>query len=38
VFDREGGIDKLEALQMHPNIKIYDRVISIIEEYFGEGG
>jgi Atypical Arm repeat len=36
MFEQEGGIDKLEALQMHPNHQIYDRVIKLIESYFSE--
>jgi len=30
-----GGLDRLEELQAHPNIHIYQRTIKIIEQFFG---
>lgn len=36
VFEQEGGIDRLESLQVHPNIQIYERVIKMLETYFQE--
>eukprot|EP00743_Colponemidia_sp_Colp-15_P000362 GILK01000417.1.p1 GENE.GILK01000417.1~~GILK01000417.1.p1 ORF type:complete len:524 (-),score=86.04 GILK01000417.1:429-1952(-) len=32
---RADGIEKLEALQNHPQNEIYSKVVSIIEEFFG---
>jgi len=29
------GLDKLESLQNHPNVDIYERVVSLLESYFG---
>lgn len=34
MFEQEGGLDKLEPLQMHPNHQIYERALKILEEYF----
>ena len=33
-LELDGGIEKLEALQMHPNHQIYDRTVKILEKYF----
>lgn len=35
VMDEAGGIDGLEKLQEHENIKIYEKAVSIIEKFFG---
>ena len=36
ILEVEGGIDKLEELQMHPNHQIYERALGILEKYFQE--
>ena len=33
-LEAEGGCDKLEPLQMHPNHTIYERALKILETYF----
>lgn len=33
--DEVDGIDKLEALQEHANDEIYNKVVTIVEKYFG---
>ncbi len=35
-LEAEGGCDKLEPLQMHPNHTIYERALKILETYFQE--
>ena len=35
-MEQEGGLDKLEPLQMHPNHQIYERALKILEQYFTE--
>jgi hypothetical protein len=34
-FDELGGIDKMEALQDHPNERIYEIVLEVLGEHFG---
>jgi hypothetical protein len=34
--EAEGGLDKLEELQKHPNVSIYDQIEKLISTYFGE--
>lgn len=36
ILDECGGIEKLEDLQAHQDQEIYDRVVEIIERFFGE--
>ena len=36
ILEQEGGLDKLEPLQMHPNHQIYERALKILEDYFTE--
>jgi HEAT repeat protein len=35
LIDEVEGVDKLEALQEHENVEIYDKAVDIIEKYFG---
>ena len=35
-FETEGGIDKIEELQKHPNKSIYDAIEVVVTKYFGE--
>ena len=35
-LEEEGGIDMLEQLQQHESTKIYEKVLKILETYFGE--
>ena len=35
VLDECGGLGKIEMLQEHPNGKIYEKAIQLIETYFG---
>ena len=34
-FDEIGGLSKMEELQEHPNIKIYKKVVEIMDEHYG---
>ena len=34
-FETEGGIDKIEELQKHPNKSIYDAIEVLVDKYFG---
>lgn len=34
-FDEMDGVSKLEALQTHPNVKIYQKVVAIMDEHYG---
>ena len=34
-FDEIGGLTKMEELQNHPNVKIYKKVVEIMEEHYG---
>jgi importin subunit alpha-6/7 len=34
-FDEIGGLSKMEELQEHPNVKIYKKVVEIMEEHYG---
>lgn len=34
VLENEGGIELIEALQMHPNHQIYQRALKLLENYF----
>jgi hypothetical protein len=34
-FDEIGGLTKMEALQEHPNVKIYKKVVEIMEQHYG---
>eukprot|EP00358_Blepharisma_japonicum_P004849 CAMPEP_0202942502 /NCGR_PEP_ID=MMETSP1395-20130829/2718_1 /ASSEMBLY_ACC=CAM_ASM_000871 /TAXON_ID=5961 /ORGANISM="Blepharisma japonicum, Strain Stock R1072" /LENGTH=130 /DNA_ID=CAMNT_0049638849 /DNA_START=172 /DNA_END=561 /DNA_ORIENTATION=- len=34
-FDEMDGVLKLENLQTHPNVKIYQRVVAIMDEHYG---
>jgi importin subunit alpha-6/7 len=34
-FDEIGGLTKMENLQEHPNVKIYRKVVEIMEEHYG---
>jgi importin subunit alpha-1 len=36
IFDECGGIEKLEDLQSHNDQQVYDKVVDIIERFFGE--
>jgi importin subunit alpha-6/7 len=36
VLESEGGLELLEALQMHPNHQIYQRALKLLENYFQE--
>jgi hypothetical protein len=33
-LDEKGGINKIESLQSHPNSKVYDKVLSMLETLF----
>lgn len=35
MFDEIGGLSKMEELQRHPNVKIYKKVIEIMDEHYG---
>jgi len=35
MVDEHGGVDRLEALQTHGNLAVYERAVSILERYFG---
>jgi len=34
-FDEMDGVAKLEGLQTHPNVKIYQKVVAIMDEHYG---
>ena len=34
-FDEMGGLNRLEELQTHPNAKVYNKVVAIMDEHFG---
>lgn len=34
-FDEMGGLNRLEDLQTHPNAKVYNKVVAIMDEHFG---
>jgi HEAT repeat protein len=36
LVDEAEGLDKIEALQEHENIDIYEKAVQLIEKYFGE--
>ena len=36
MFEAEGGIDKIEELQKHPNASIYNAIEVLVTKYFGE--
>lgn len=36
LVEEADGLDKIEALQEHPNQKVYEKAVDIIESYFGE--
>lgn len=36
VFETVGGLDKLEALQLHKNHSIYERAMTILEQFYNE--
>jgi HEAT repeat protein len=36
MIDEAEGLDKIEALQEHENVDIYEKAVHIIEAYFGE--
>jgi len=36
LVDEAGGVDKLEALQMHPSPAVYERAASLIDTYFAD--
>jgi len=35
-FDEFDGVDKLEALQEHPNEEVYNAAVALLDKYFGE--
>lgn len=34
IAESVGIVDKLEELQMHPNQKVYDKAVEVLEKYF----
>lgn len=36
LFDECGGLDKLEELQSHNDLKVYEKAVEMIERFFGE--
>lgn len=38
LIDEAGGIEKLEALQMHDNAQIYEKTSRLLDVYFGDDG
>jgi len=35
LIDEAGGIDKLEALQLHENAEVYTKAVGLLDSYFG---